>query len=444
MTPAARLPLCLWPLLALLCAGCGSVVDVDQSRLCERVLPALLPDGTRIERVESRPAEAGSSGVTLAYFARTPEDTAARPDRITCRFAAPTGPGRLDLVGVTTIEGDLGEARLFILKRWWLEAGGVAGFPAHSALFRLPTPWAYGLQQALNALPNMAAYAALAAAFTLIHGLTGRIILAMGEIAVAGGGAMLAVAALAPATGAFTLAHLLFGLVAGTATGGLWMLTFGRLVLRRMAERRDASQAVIIASIGLALVLREAMTLAQSGAGLWLPRLVHTPVPLAGSAAFTATVTPALIGGALASGCGVAGVLALLHFSRFGRDWRAFRDDPLMASLSAVAPSRLLGATFLLAGALSGLAGASLVLVFGNLDAALGLPLTLKTLAGAILGGVGSVGGAAAGGLLVGALEGGWSSLWDIAWRDVALYGLLILGLMARPEGLFGSGTRNL
>ena len=113
-----------------------------------------------------------------------------------------------------------------------------------------------------------------------------------------------------------------------------------------------------------------------------------------------------------------------------------------MAALCGVSPRVMLGATCALSGALCGLAGAMLVLSYGSVSAGLGLPLTLKALAAAILGGVGSVAGAALGGIAVAALEMLWSSAFDIAYRDVVMYALLIVALAARPEGLLGAAPR--
>src|SRR3954465_5317195 len=67
-----------------------------------------------------------------------------------------------------------------------------------------------------------------------------------------------------------------------------------------------------------------------------------------------------------------------------------------------------------------------------------GLPLGLKALVGAVLGGVGSVQGAFLGGLAMGLFETLWSSLMPIDARDIALYSILIAVLIFRPGGFFG------
>ncbi|WP_029006057.1 branched-chain amino acid ABC transporter permease [Azorhizobium doebereinerae] len=429
--------------LGALGTGCGGVVDADQAQLCERVAPALHPDGTTVARTSVAPSGPGTVGVRLSYLARE-RNAAAVPGTLTCLFAAPYGEGRLDLVGVRTVEGLMDDSQLLILKRWWLEAhAGPDSAPPVPLMALGPAP-AYVLQQLLNALAPMALFAALATAFTLIHGLTGRIVLAIGEVAITGGAAMLVAAGAAQAAGPLTLVHLALAVLVAVASGALWAFAIGRFVLWRFRDRRNAGQGVLIASIGLALVLREALGLQQRGVDGWLPPLWHASLPLAGSDAFAATTTPATLAAVLATGGAVALAVAGLKFSAFGRCWRAMADDPRMAELCGVAPERLLAATCLISGGLAGLAGAMLVLVFGSVDAALGLPLTLKSLAAAILGGVGSVPGAALGGMAIGLLETLWSSAFDIAYRDVVMYALLIVALAVRPQGLFGTSPRDL
>jgi len=65
--------------------------------------------------------------------------------------------------------------------------------------------------------------------------------------------------------------------------------------------------------------------------------------------------------------------------------------------------------------------------------------LTLKALAAAVVGGIGSLPGAFLGGLVIGAAEAGWSAVFPIDDRDLAVYALLIVFIALRPSGLLGS-----
>jgi len=112
-----------------------------------------------------------------------------------------------------------------------------------------------------------------------------------------------------------------------------------------------------------------------------------------------------------------------------------------------VSPAAITGRAFVLSGALAGLAGATMTAAFGAVGYSLSATLTLKALTAAIIGGIGSLPGAFLGGLIVGAAETGWSALFPIDYRDVAIFVLLTIFIALRPSGLLGLGeavTHNL
>jgi branched-chain amino acid transport system permease protein len=122
----------------------------------------------------------------------------------------------------------------------------------------------------------------------------------------------------------------------------------------------------------------------------------------------------------------------------FGRQWRAFADDPLAARLLGVSPGRILSITFVLAGLSAGLAGWVIAVYYGNVSFSMGTILGLKALLAAIIGGIGRVEGALLGGVLIGLVEAMWSAYFDIGMRDTAVFSLLIVMFVLRPGGLLG------
>ena len=187
-------------LAAAMLAGCSPALETDQARLCRMTLPALMPEAARIAIVAQRP-DADGRGLSVAFTARTPGEE-PRDHLAACRFREPGRPNESrDLVSVTLDGRSVSEARLYVLIRYWLATPeGRAADPAPlgdvSALPLVPHPLAYGLQMALDGLPLAAIYGLLAAAYSLIYGLIGRINFAFGEMAAAGGYAA-AIAALA-------------------------------------------------------------------------------------------------------------------------------------------------------------------------------------------------------------------------------------------------------
>jgi branched-chain amino acid transport system permease protein len=96
----------------------------------------------------------------------------------------------------------------------------------------------------------------------------------------------------------------------------------------------------------------------------------------------------------------------------------------------------LRSATFLLSGALAGLAGTVMVMAYGTVQPGEGLAITLKALISAVIGGIGSVPGAFMGAVIVAGIETLWSGAFDIVYRDMVIYSLLVAFLVLRPGGL--------
>jgi branched-chain amino acid transport system permease protein len=430
-------------LAAATLAGCSPTLETDQARLCRMALPALMSQEARIGIVGQKP-DIDGRGLSVAFTAWMPgQDPESHQDPekhlASCRFREPGRPNESrDLVSLMLDGRPLSEARLYVLVRYWLATpDGRASDPAPLGdLNGLPVvsrPLAYGLQMAVDGLPLAAVYGLLAAAYSLIYGLIGRINFAFGEMAAAGGYAA-AIAALAmvgwpPAP----LLAAAFALAAAVASG--WGFAAARVVF--IPLRRARGQQVLVATVGLALFLRELLRLTQ-GDRSWMSPQLNQPFALARAGDFIAVATPmTFLASAVTLAAGL-GLVVIFRASRTGREWRAYADDPLAAELMGVSPAAITARAFALSGALAGLAGATMTAAFGAVGYGLSATLTLKALAAAIVGGIGSLPGAFLGGLIVGAAETGWSALFPIDYRDIAVYALLTIFIALRPSGLLG------
>jgi branched-chain amino acid transport system permease protein len=422
---------------AAMLAGCSPALETDQARLCRMALPALMPQAAQIAILAQKPDPDGK-GLSVAFAARTPDEE-PRNHLAACRFRQPGRPNESrDLVSVTLDGRPLTQARLYILIRYWLATpDGRAADPAPlgdvSALPLVPHPLAYGLQMALDGLPLAAIYGLLAAAYSLIYGLIGRINFAFGEMAAAGGYAAAMVALAMVGWPPAPLLAAAFVLAAVVAAG--WGFAAARVVFIPLRHARG--QQVLVATVGLALFLRELLRLAQ-GDRSWMSPQLNQPFALARGGDFVTVATPmAFLSSAVALAAGF-GLVVVFRYSRIGREWRAYADDPLAAEMMGVSPAAITARAFALSGALAGLAGATMTAAFGAVGYGLSATLTLKALAAAIVGGIGSLPGAFIGGLIVGAVETGWSALFPIDYRDIAVYALLTVFVALRPSGLLG------
>ncbi|MGD9845925.1 MAG: branched-chain amino acid ABC transporter permease [Variibacter sp.] len=430
-------------IVALALVGCMGSIDPEQRLLCGAVAEALHPDGTQITMRGAQPAALGRQGLRLDYTAREPDDDEARPHYVICGFAGGAfDPDRGDLVAVDTDSGPLGEARFIYLKRFGLT--DVGRTVATQGLPQWPFSLAYAAQQVVSGVPLAAIYALLATAYALIYGLVGRLNLAFGQIAVMGAfwaiggvGAAVAFGLENPAAGLAVALVVAAGLAAG------WSWVVGAMVIAPLHARSPRSQPILVATVAAAVTIEEGLRLFQGVRDHWVPPTFSAPIGLAAAGRFVVTVTPMQIGIALAAFGAAIAVLLLLRRSRFGRNWRAFADDPLAAALLGVAPGRVLAGTFLLAGLMAGLAGWIMAVYYGNVSAAMSTMLGLKALVAAVVGGIGSVPGAFVGGVVIGLVEAFWSAYFDIGMRDIVVYAILIAIFVLRPGGLFGfSGPR--
>ncbi len=375
----------------------------------------------------------------MTFTAETQGETPQR-HAAACRFREPGRPRESRDLSALALDGrPLSDIELLFLIRYWLATPeGRAADPAPlgdlGGLPVLPRSFAFGLQMALDGLPLAAIYALLATAYSLAFSLIGRINFAFGELAAAGGYAA-AIAALAMA-GSGPAPLLTAAFVLAAAVSAAWGLASARCVF--IPLRGAKGQQTLVATVGLALFLRELLRLAQGDRSSWMSPQLNQPFALARAGDFIAVATPMTF---LASAVTIAvglGLVLIFRFSRMGREWRAYADDPLAAELMGVDPAATTARAFALSGALAGLAGATMTAAYGAVGYGLSATLTLKALAAAIVGGIGSLPGAFLGGLIIGAAETGWSALFPIDYRDIAVYALLTIFIALRPSGLLG------
>ena len=425
-------------LVTLALAGCSRLVETDQARLCRMALPAVSPPDSSIEIVRQHEFPDGR-GLRVVF--RLSANAPASTHFADCRFRQPGRPLRSDEMIALAIDGrPLNDVSPYFLARFWLATpeardadpaplGDVAELP------RLPHAAAYAVQQALDGLPLAAIYALLAASYSLVYGLVGRINLAFGDFAAAGGyaaalGALLTVGQ-TPAT------ILATALALGGAAAALWGIATSRWAFYPL---RDATgQQALVASVGLAMAIDEFLRLTQGSRPIWVSPMLNAPFAVARSGDFVVTsALDALLSGGFAILASLT-LVATIRFTRFGRRWRAYSEDPLAAQLFGVSPRAILAQTFALAGAFAGLSGFVMTMYYGSVGYAAATGLGLKALVAAILGGVGSIPGALIGGLLVGGFEAGWQACFSVDYRDVAVFSLLAITLTLKPGGLFGA-----
>jgi branched-chain amino acid transport system permease protein len=430
--------------LAWLLAACTDA-DVEQLRICERLIPAIEAEGAQIEVVRGMADPAAANAVRIEYRLAGPNGN-SDGSWISCRFG---GSGferdRLRLTGVVTArEGPLSDVGVFMLRRFWLDLYEAPRASGNGSAGSGRSWWRellYFLQLGVNSITLGCLYGLLAIGYTLVYSIIGRINLAFGEIAIIGAyTTFITVTALA-LLGLGPLPLALLGVLALVAAiGAVYGLATERVVFRPLRE--VPSQAPLIATLGLAIFLQESLRLLQGAEDRWVQPVFSAAHDLSATAGFALTVNTAQLLIVGLSGALYGALWLLMTRTGFGRAARACADDVAMAGLCGVNVERTVALTFALGAAYAAIAGFVVLLRYGGASFHDGFLLGFKALTAAIVGGIGSVSGAMLGGVLIGALEIFWAGYLNFAYRDVATFALLAVVLIWRPHGLLGQPVR--
>ena len=137
----------------------------------------------------------------------------------------------------------------------------------------------------------------------------------------------------------------------------------------------------------------------------------------------------------------MGGLHLLLTKTQLGRAMRATSSNRTLARSCGIATSRVSDIAWLISGTFCGMAGIALAVTIESFDFTLGSVFLIPMIAAAVLGGVGQPYGAMIGGLVVGVVSSVSAAYWDPAYQSVVAFGILIIMLLVRPRGLFGSTT---
>jgi branched-subunit amino acid ABC-type transport system permease component len=286
------------------------------------------------------------------------------------------------------------------------------------------------LQNTLDGLTAGAAYALLAVGFTLIFGVLRRVNLSYGA-AIMFGVYFATWTSLNFQVGLLVLALLT---IAGAVTAGAYVerLCFAPHYGSRDSPRTEVSSgsiAAMVASFALWMQFEEAAILALPKHLYAFPPL-HTGEPLRFGQFFLRVESVYLLLAAVA-------VCALLHTilyrTRFGLAVRAVIDVPVGAQLAGINVSWVFVRIFALASAIGGLAGFLIAASHEQVTPMLGMWSTIKGMLAMMLGGLGSLPGAVAGGLVLGLLEAHSQWYFGPQMRDLIAYLLIFVLLALRP-----------
>ncbi len=283
-------------------------------------------------------------------------------------------------------------------------------------------------EQIVNGVITGSTYALIAAGMTMIFGVLRAINFAHGEYYMLGTfAAWYAIAKLE--------VNYVVAIVLGVAAAALIAATIGRFVMQRLVGA--PFQAGVLATIGISLILQNAVILAFGGGykvfeGGWIQPVEFFGIGMAQQRIVLVVSAVAIF----------VGLEWMVRKTRMGKAIRAVSQNIECCHVNGIDVESVVRRTFLLGTALAALSGVLTAPVNVSVYGGMGESITLKTFAVIVMGGMGNVRGTLFAGILLGIVEALVSGLIGLQYRDSVGFIALLLMLMLRPHGLFSQKAR--
>jgi branched-chain amino acid transport system permease protein len=285
------------------------------------------------------------------------------------------------------------------------------------------------LQQLINGISLGSIYALIALGYTMVYGIIKLINFAHGEIFMIGA-----------FIGYFSIAgwglSFIPALLLSMASCAIIGVVIERIAYKRL---RNATRiAALITAIGVSLLIQNGVIYMRGAQPEAYPAVLANKsfsifgAQISSQSMLILSVTVVLM----------VILQFIVHKTKIGKAMRAVSYDTEAAQLMGINVNNTISATFAIGSALAGAAGVIFGIYYTKIDPLMGIIPGLKAFVAAVLGGIGIIPGAMAGGLVLGVVETFVSALGFSLWRDAAAFVILILILIFKPSGLFGKNTR--
>jgi branched-chain amino acid transport system permease protein len=215
---------------------------------------------------------------------------------------------------------------------------------------------------------------------------------------------------------------------------GLLAVLANRLIYHPM--RRAALLSLMIAALGLSQVLENGVLNIPGWGSAFLTYPVTSPANgfTVGPSHFTwFQLIIVIISGLLS-----LGVYLLVSRTLLGKAMRAVSEDRVAAALMGINVDLVIAVVFFIGGALAGAAAVMTGVYYGQINYLMGWTVGLEAFTAAVLGGIGNIGGAVLGGVVLGIAQSVGTGWFGAEWALVVTFVVLVLLLWLRPTGILG------
>jgi branched-chain amino acid transport system permease protein len=291
------------------------------------------------------------------------------------------------------------------------------------------------LQQLVNGLSLGSIYALIALGYTMVYGVLRLINFAHGDVYMVGAyvGYYLSRKLQAKEPSLTSAILVMLGAMAACALLGVVIERFAYRPVRRASRL-----TLLIMAIGVSLFIENAAQLVFGPDPKFFPSLApRMDVHVAGMRITSEQITVIVVSFLL-----MIGLRFFILRTRTGKAMRAVSYNLDTAKLMGISTDRIIAVTFALGSALAAAGGVLIGMQIPKIDPLMGIMYGLKAFVAAVLGGIGNVPGAVIGGLLIGTSEVMVVGYLSSTYRDAIAFGILILVLLIRPQGILGRVTK--
>lgn len=234
----------------------------------------------------------------------------------------------------------------------------------------------------------------------------------------------------------YTLAAMLVG---SMIVSGLVSVLIEIVAYRRLRSRTTNRLTPLISAIGISIVMAEGVRILTSSAPMGSPRLLEK------------TILATVWGGDIRLDnvlVIVSGIILLVTLdlfvnkTRLGKGIRAVSMDYDTSRLMGINLNKVISTTFLVGGLGTGAAAFFYITVYEVTRFSIGFELGLAAFTAAVLGGIGNIRGAFAGGIALGLIEMYSSAVFGTQWKSIVAFVVLVIVLLFKPSGVFGESLQ--
>ena len=288
------------------------------------------------------------------------------------------------------------------------------------------------LQQLINGLILGSFYALVALGYSMVYGIIKLLNFAHGDIYMTG--AFVCLSVFAVLSGAITgWPGIALSIAAAMVLSGAVGYLAQRLAYRPLLGAPRLS--LLITAIGVSLIISNTVMVITNTQPLFFTSGLDNSAGLRFGNISVTYVQMVLL---CVSAALMAGLTFFIGRTMLGKAMRAIALDKETCRLMGINVNKVIGMTFVIGSALAAVAGGLSCVYYGNVQYNMGYTIGIKAFTAAVIGGIGSLPGAMLGGLLLGLLEAVGTQFLGSSWKDVFAFGLLILILILRPNGLLG------